>query len=420
MIYEFYACSDVEGTQETLTKFVLDDEQKTLTKVAGYTGVDHPRYMAFNGDKSVLYAIQSEETEGEEGALYALTVRPGDPETGTTDLVPADMEGVTESLPDELQIKRTLSTKGTDPCHVSVSENDRWVYVSDYAGGSLSVFPLNEEGIPEDRPQIIQDEGPGQGSDRQDGPHMCSAYEKEGLVYLVDLGLDTVDVYEPSEDDPELLEDSGLEYKLQKGSGPAKLVFLDDYLPELYILCELSSQIQIWVMEHGTWRLADKWPTKPESFFRENTPTSIKRDRNMLFVTNKGDDSIAVYRIINYGFLERTQIIKSGGESPQDMIIVGDYLVVANADSDLLSVFYINWKETKVEATDMKLELARPTCLAGYRVPEEPYVLKTEEEQEEEEEQQKWDPDSWDDDEEDSEEEDEKSKTPGIEDKISD
>ncbi len=394
MIYEFYACSDVEEPEEAVTKFVLDDAQQTLTKVAGFSGISHPYYMAFNKDKSRLYAIQK--GEGEKGLVHALGIEPGAPEIGTYDLVPADMETVTASLPDKVTKVGSVQSGGEDPVHISVSENDRWLYVSDYAGGSLAVFPLNEEGIPEDRPQIIEDFGPASGGERQDGPHMSAAYEKDGQVYLLDLGLDTIDVYEPSEEDPEELEDSGLEYRLQKGSGPCKLVFNDEYLPELYVLCELSSMIQIWVMEHGTWRLADNWPTKPEGVFKENRPTAIKKSRNMVFVTNKGDDSVAIYRVINYGFLERTQIIKTGGVSPQDLIVLGDYLVIANADSDLLSVFHINWEETKVEATNIRAELARPMCLAGYRVPEAPYTPDTGEEEEEEE--QQWDPDSWDDD----------------------
>ncbi len=380
MIYEFYVCSDVDETEEAVTKFVMDTDQETLTKVSGFSGISHPSYMAFNQDKSRLYTVQDGDPYG---SVHTLTVKPGAPEISTTDLEPGDL---TESLPDVLTDVGAFSTGGKDPCHISVSGDDRWLFVSNYASGSLAVCALNEDGIPEGDLQLIQDEGHGKDPERQDGPHIRSAYEKDDQVYLVDTGLDVVDVYEPSEDEPGQWEDSGLEFKMPGGSGPSHLVFNDDYMyPEVYVLCELSNQILIWIKEHGTWRLADKWPTIPESYFGENTPTSMKSNDYMTFVSNKGDNSIAVYQIINYGFLERTQIIKSGGQTPQDVAILDRYLVVANKDSDLLSVFKINLKDRIIEATNMKAEIPSPTCVLGYRVPVTPVDPKEVGEEEDEE-----------------------------------
>ncbi len=383
MIYEFYVCSDVDETEEAVSKFALDTEKETLTKVAGFSGVSHPSYMAFNKDKSMLYTVQDGESDG---ILTAIRVESGEPEIGTTDLAPEDVEDLTESVPDRLSIAGTYSTRGAGPCHVSVSENDRWLYVSNYDSGSLAVFPLNE-GVPEDRPQLIKDEGRGKDPEFQDGPHMHAVYEKDENVYLVDTGLDTVDVYEPSEDDPELLEDSGLELKMPAGSGPSKLIFNDEHTyPEVYVLCELSGQVLIWIREHGTWRLADKWPTVPNGYFGKNTPTAMKGNSYMTFVANKGDNSVAVYRIINYGFLERTQVIKSGGGTPRDLEILDRYLVVANEDADLLTVFRISLKEQKIEATNIKAEVPKPRCVVGYRVAQTPVTPEDLGEEEEDEE----------------------------------
>ncbi len=367
MIFEFYVCSDVDETEEAVTKFALDTEQETLTKVSGFSGISHPSYMAFNSDKSMLYTVQGQDSPG---TVTAIRVEPGAPEIATTDLAPEDL---TESLPDTLTEVCTLPTGGEDPCHISVSDDDKFLFVSHYASGSLSVFTLNEEGIPEGEPQIIQDEGHGKDPVLQDGPHIRSAYVKEDQVYLVDTGLDVVDVYEPSEDEPGQWEDSGLEFKMPGGSGPCHLVFNDDYMyPEVYVLCAFSNQVLIWIKEHGTWRLADKWPTVSEEYEGENTAMTIKSNAYMVFASNKGDNSIAVYRIIDYGFLERTQIIKSGGETPKDIALLDRYLVAANEDSDLLSVFKINLKDRTIQATDMKAEVPKPVCVAGYRVPETP------------------------------------------------
>ena len=69
--------------------------------------------------------------------------------------------------------------------------------VSNYSGGSLAVWPLDEEGVPVGEAQVIQHTGKGKNPVRQEGPHVHSITltRDEKFAVTADLGLDELVLY---------------------------------------------------------------------------------------------------------------------------------------------------------------------------------------------------------------------------------
>lgn len=60
-------------------------------------------------------------------------------------------------------------------------------------------------------------------------------------------------------------------------------------------------------------------------------------------MSNRGDDSIAVFRIDpKNGLLHLVQIEKAGGRTPRDILVLKDMLLSANQDSNTITCFYRN------------------------------------------------------------------------------
>jgi 6-phosphogluconolactonase len=78
----------------------------------------------------------------------------------------------------------------------------------------------------------------------------------------------------------------------------------------------------------------------------DTTTAAIKLspDARYLYASNRGHDSIAVYRVNTEGTLTPVDILPSGGKTPRDFAIdpTGNFLLVCNQDSDNLVVFRID------------------------------------------------------------------------------
>ena len=166
----------------------------------------------------------------------------------------------------------------------------------------------------------------------------------------------------------------------------------------IYVLCELSNRIVVFaekVQEEGseeTEKAAEKKvsegqeqkrklsdrerfentseytilqdiSTLPEGYHGESTASAIRLYGGFLFAANRGDDSIAMYEIQKDGTLTLCCIKKTGGRTPRDFQIFSDYLVVANQESDSLTVLHINRKEKRLERTAIHADVIKPTCV---------------------------------------------------------
>ena len=83
-----------------------------------------------------------------------------------------------------------------------------------------------------------------------------------------------------------------------------------------------------------------------------------------LFASNRGFDSIAVFRLDGKGGMERTSLVLSGGSSPRDINFLpgGKMFAAANEFSDVL-VFFDYDGEGGLTPNGLIYKLPRPLCV---------------------------------------------------------
>ena len=318
-----------------------------------------------------------------------------------------------------LEMVKEMPSGGADPCHLSLDGRENFLMAANYTSGSLAVFALDEQGHLQEWCDFWQhtprrtDETQGQGNSqqsrkaknpqenpfkvnplRQEGPHVHFSEEAGELLWSTDLGLDQVFGYQIDYEQKKLT-DTGIRLQLPDGYGPRHLAFWHEDMAVIYVLCELSNRIVVFaekVQEEGseeTEKAAEKKvsetgtekmdrerfentpeytilqdiSTLPEGYHGESTASAIRLYGGFLFAANRGDDSIAMYEIQKNGTLTLCCIKKTGGRTPRDFQIFSDYLVVANQESDSLTVLHINRKEKRLERTAIHADVIKPTCV---------------------------------------------------------
>lgn len=336
MKYEFITGSYGNTEEEGIERFELDTRLGTLTKLSGFKGIFNPSFVALSPDRKLLYAVEERSPDGFIHTLHW-------DETGLSHLT-------------------SHATRGADPCYIGMDANGGMLLVANYTSGSLAVYQTDENGIPKEMTDFVEHEGKGPHPVRQEGPHAHYCRMRGNEAFVVDLGLDKAFIYEIDKNTGKVT-DSGKYLEFPKGSGPRHLEF-DPERPELvYAVCELESKAAVFQEENGRYKLKQILSTLPDDFSETNIAAAIRYKNGHLFISNRGHDSIAMFKAGEDGLLTLTDITKTGGRTPRDFNIMGDYLVAANQDSDLLTVLKINWAEGKMEQTGISAEHVRPTCV---------------------------------------------------------
>jgi 6-phosphogluconolactonase len=109
-------------------------------------------------------------------------------------LVDEKAQGQVAAFAAQAQGWRRLSSArvGNAPCFVSVAPGGGALAVANYAGGSVSLLPLADDGAVRPGSADRGVDGSGPLADRQNGPHVHCARFHGGRLYFTDLGADRV------------------------------------------------------------------------------------------------------------------------------------------------------------------------------------------------------------------------------------
>lgn len=269
--------------------------------------LDHPMYFAYDG-----------------GRLFCLLRDPD--QTGHSAVAPyfVDMQG----LP--VDPTPSMTTAGRVGCHLSVLDNV--VYAANYSSGSIARIPLDGTAS-----VLVTHEGHGINPARQEMPHTHYIAPMPGDRYLAvcDLGLDRVMIY-----DRELSLIS--EARFPDGSGPRHLCYSSD---GRYAYCanELSSTVSVLSCdgENGVMKHLMQLSTRSAGHTdKDNYPAAIRCDGTYVYVSNRGDDDVAVFRMDGDGSaLTQTANLPTGGAWPRDIWVEEDLLFCTNEHSNTVTVF---------------------------------------------------------------------------------
>lgn len=210
-------------------------------------------------------------------------------------------------------------TRGKCPCHLSVLDGN--IYIANYLSGSV----VSSDG------GIDVHTGRGANTQRQDAPHPHFIFPSPDGKYLLscDLGLDSVYTY-----------DFGLNAlrtaKTGEGQGPRHLAYSKD---GRYVYCanELGSTVSVFSYDDGRLSLLSTQTTVADGGII-NYPAAIKEKDGYIFISNRGENTIAVFKA------EGEKLTPAGrypslGDYPWDIGFIEGYAICVNKNSDNITVF---------------------------------------------------------------------------------
>lgn len=260
---------------------------------------------------------------------------------------------------------------GDDPCYVATSSNDKWIAVANYSGGSVSVLPVNKNGSLQPFAQLIQDSGSSVNKDRQKKAHVHESVFSPDNAYLLtpDLGTDKVMIYQFNSSLSKPLHPSSQAFvTATPGSGPRHITFSPNK-KFAYLIHELSGTVTAYSYSRGKLKEIQELPAHPQGFKGEigSAEVVVSPDSKFLYASNRGDENnIAIFSInAATGKLKLIGYQSVFGKAPRDFIIdpTGNYLLVANQDSDNIVIFKRNKSTGLLKDTKDQIKLPKPVCL---------------------------------------------------------
>ena len=346
-----YVGTYTDGQSKGIYRFDFDaasGEASGLTLVAE---ASNPSFLAFDPTRSYLYAVSEVETvKGVKGG-------------GVTGFKVDKATGALTRLNSE-------STKGGGPCHLIVDAAGKNVLAANYGGGSVVVRPIGEGGTLKPASSFVQHKGSGPNPARQKEPHAHSVNldAANRFVFVADLGLDKVLVYEFNPTIGVLTPNDPPAASTAPGSGPRHFAFRPDNTAA-YAIDELDSTVTVFGYDKGRGTLSpvQKISTLPAGFSGTNYPADVHVHPNGKFVygSNRGHDSIASFQVRSNGGLTPTGHQGQGVKNPRNFGIdlTGRFLLVANQDGDTVEVFRIDPESGTLKPTGNSIKSPKPVCL---------------------------------------------------------
>lgn len=254
------------------------------------------------------------------------------------------------------------------PCYISMSADSGHLFIANYPNGSVAVVKLDGAGLPETiTDTILYDR---EQPDRSHA-HMIMHDPAGRHVYVTDLGLDRINVYDFDSRTGKLsLPENGIT-TLPRGSGPRHFAFSSDGT-KLYVINELGSAMMVFGVEEGQGlRLLQTLPTMKGGIVENNycADVHISGDGRYLYGSNRGENNIVTFRIQPDGLLEPAGHTPCGGEWPRNFVIdpSGRYLVAGNQKSDQITVFRISKTTGLADKAVDSARVKMPACLKFYK-----------------------------------------------------
>lgn len=314
------------------------------------TDVTNPSYLATGADGTRVFAVS--EMGGGKGAVNSFSF---DPSSGV------------------LSWLGSVTSAGDHPCYVSVSHDQKVVFVGNYSSGTLSAIRVGPDGTLDPAIQTIRHEGGSVNASRQDKPHVHAVVPSpEGRFLMVpDLGTDKVHIYAINTSAGEALQPAG-EAAITPGGGPRHLTFHPNG-KYAYLIRELDAAVTVFDYKDG--RLTEKQSvTLLDPGFRGKVGAAdihVSPDGKFLYGSNRGEaNEITIYSIGRDGKLTYAGRQSTLGRTPRNFAIdpTGNFLLAANQDTNDIVIFRRDRKTGLLKDTGKRIQVDRPVCLKFVRI----------------------------------------------------
>ncbi|HEX5553728.1 MAG TPA: lactonase family protein [Chitinophagaceae bacterium] len=340
-----YAPADSKGI--FVYRFNTTDGKASF--VSAVSGIQNPSFLTLSPDHRFLYAVSETETHDNRGGqVYAYSFDQG---TGT------------------LHYINKQWSKGNDPCNISMDKTGKWLFVANYNGGSLSVFPVEADGSVGAAIQTIEHHGHGIQPQQTTAHIHCALPAPEGNdVFVTDLGLDRVYTYELDPATGKLSPGDPPYTEVTKGSGPRILSFSPGG-KNLYLIQELGGELTVFKYQPGKLTTIQTLSNLPKDYQGKIWAADIhfSPDGRFLYAANRDDlNDVVLYAVDKAtGKLTYVSRTPTEGKTPRYFTITPDgrFLIVGHQNSDEIVIFKRNAETGALTLTKQRIGVPHAVCL---------------------------------------------------------
>jgi 6-phosphogluconolactonase (cycloisomerase 2 family) len=270
----------------------------------------------------------------------------------------------------ELTFLNKQSSMGENPVYVSLYKNSKWLVNANYTGGTVSVYPIGEDGKLLPATQTISYKGSSINKERQESPHIHATVFSPDFKFLfvTDLGTDKIRTYKiaASEKKP-LVPNTPADVNSIPGSGPRHFTFHPNG-KFCYAIEELSETVAAYSYDQGKLQPVQRISTRDSlpHISHGSADIHISSDGKFLYASNRGDkNTLTIYSIQKDGSLVLKGYQPTLGDHPRNFAIdpTGNFLFVANTGSNTIIVFKRDQETGLLSETGMLINVPGPSCL---------------------------------------------------------
>jgi 6-phosphogluconolactonase len=341
----------VRGSQG-IYAFTFNRAKRTLTPLQTVPSLESPSFVTIHPTGKFLYSVNRGKANvtDQGGSVSAYGI---DPKTGR-------LNGLGHK-----------SSYGEGPCYVDVDQTGKFLFVSHYGDGNLTISSLFDDGMISNVTDSKKYSGNSVNAERQTSPHIHSSVlsPDNKFLYVMDLGTDKVYIYEFNSSNGTLTAGSTPEINVAPGAGPRHFT-LHPSGNFAYLAEELTSTVGVFSVDKTTGALTilqDTVKSLPKNFTERNTSADIHTDPagKFLYMSNRGANVISIFSIATDGTIKLVGHQSTGGQVPRNFLIdpKGEFLFAANQDTDTINIFQINPKTGLLKEIGKPISVPSPVCL---------------------------------------------------------
>ena len=298
-----YNQSRFGGIQEVVLK-----DDGTLEGLSGINGVMNPSFLAWHAPSRRVFSVN----ETPEGAELCIL-----PYAGA-----------------QTAVRSRAPFEGRGLCHIGVSPDASFAGGACFGSGDVTIYACAPTGFVR---EVFHKNYNRDGAVSH--PH-CMCPSPDGrYFYLVDLGRDSVDCFDCTTPIPA----AHGRLPLMEGDGPRQLL-LHPTLPVAYLVTEYSNAVYSLSYDaaSGALEVLQRLPTLPDTFTDTSYGASLAYNAaaRILYASNRGMESIALYRVAEDGTLSVFGIVSCFGSWPRHIAVTHDdaFLLCCNERTNELCV----------------------------------------------------------------------------------
>lgn len=333
--YVAYVGSYTHEKSKGIHIFNMDNEKGRISEWKEIT-CNNPSFIALSNSGKVLYSIVDEGV-----AAYAV-LEDGD-----------------------LELMNVKSINGMRGCHISLTKDDRFLFVSGYHDGKVTVMHINSDGSVGHIADEVFHKGIGSVAERNFRPHVNWSVltPDESLLCVCDLGIDQIKLYDFDHVSGKLKLFDIIRTQLE--SAPRQMTFSKDG-KYAYVVCELKDFINVYSYdkESKKFEFIQNIFTLRKEHRSNSAPANliITDDGRHLLCSNAGDNTATMYNVNEDGTLTLQSSLPLSGDYPKYLQFFpdGKHLISMNHDGNSITIFTYHADRGLIVMNGHDIYISRP------------------------------------------------------------